>query len=211
MHNFQSSLVLIHSHTLFRLISTGNKRLWEELISYFPFIWHNLHRKRRLQQFFVVAATCLPGYCLATIGGYTYGHWLMGAIYEVCHWDGFRCHDIQPGFIKISQKLIQGIHEHRQAGDCINLLLLFQNKDSRLKMGINFNLNNPHLYQHSPYQWWDLEQTLEAYTLKIKNSSTVALHTRISWTTIWIHCLKPSISIVVLKCQIFGINLYSRD
>jgi hypothetical protein len=40
-----------------------NKKFWEELIAYVPFI-------RRLQQF-LVTGTCLPSRCLVTIGGYT--------------------------------------------------------------------------------------------------------------------------------------------
>jgi hypothetical protein len=47
-----------------------NKKLWEELISYFPLIRHEPHRKRR-EQFLVAAGKCLPSRCLATIGGYT--------------------------------------------------------------------------------------------------------------------------------------------
>jgi hypothetical protein len=43
-----------------------------------------------------------------------------------------------PSFIKIGsaiQKLIRGVTEtHKQYGDCIGLLSLFQNKESRLKM-----------------------------------------------------------------------------
>jgi hypothetical protein len=41
-----------------------------------------------------------------------------------------------PGFIKFGsalQKLIGGIHRHRQHGARISLLSLFQNKESRLK------------------------------------------------------------------------------
>jgi hypothetical protein len=42
-----------------------------------------------------------------------------------------------PSFIKIGsgfQKLIGGIHTHRQHGDLISLLLFFQNKESTLKI-----------------------------------------------------------------------------
>jgi hypothetical protein len=41
-----------------------------------------------------------------------------------------------PSFVKIGlriQKLIRGIHRHRQHGYCISLLLFLQNKESRLK------------------------------------------------------------------------------
>jgi hypothetical protein len=43
-----------------------NKTFWDELITYVPLIRHEQHRKRRLQQFFVVGGTCLPSRCLAT-------------------------------------------------------------------------------------------------------------------------------------------------
>jgi hypothetical protein len=49
----------------------NNKKFWEELIAYFPFIRHEPHRKRRLQRFFFAAGTSLPSRYLATIGGYT--------------------------------------------------------------------------------------------------------------------------------------------
>jgi hypothetical protein len=51
-----------------RAASIGNIKFWEELIAYFPFIRHGLHRKRLVQQFFVAAGTSLPSRCLATIG-----------------------------------------------------------------------------------------------------------------------------------------------
>jgi hypothetical protein len=41
------------------------------MITYFPLIRHGPHRKRRFQQFFMAAGTCLPSRCLATIGEYT--------------------------------------------------------------------------------------------------------------------------------------------
>jgi hypothetical protein len=40
------------------------------MITYFPLLRHGLHRKRRLQQFFVAGGTSLPSCYLATIGGY---------------------------------------------------------------------------------------------------------------------------------------------
>jgi hypothetical protein len=46
----------------------------------------------------VAVGICIPSHCLATTGGYTYT--LMGEIYEVCHWDGLRCHDIHTKFYK---------------------------------------------------------------------------------------------------------------
>jgi hypothetical protein len=58
--------VLQYSYTTL----TNKKKFWEELIAYFPLILlHGQQRKRRLQQFFVAAGTCLPSRCLATIRG----------------------------------------------------------------------------------------------------------------------------------------------
>jgi hypothetical protein len=37
------------------------KNLWEELIAYFPFIRHGLHRKLRVQQFFMVSCIFFRG------------------------------------------------------------------------------------------------------------------------------------------------------
>jgi hypothetical protein len=43
----------------------------EELVAYFPLIWHEQCRKRRLQQFLVTAGTSLPNCYLATTEGHT--------------------------------------------------------------------------------------------------------------------------------------------
>jgi hypothetical protein len=51
--------------------NTENKKFWEELIAHLLLIQHGPHRKRRIQQFFVAAGTCLQSRCLATTGGYT--------------------------------------------------------------------------------------------------------------------------------------------
>jgi hypothetical protein len=40
-------------------------------------IRHGPHRRRRLQQFFVAAGTCLPSLCLAMIGGYRQNYGLF--------------------------------------------------------------------------------------------------------------------------------------
>jgi hypothetical protein len=40
--------------SLFVFVCGRNKKLWEELIVYFPLIRHELHRKRRLQQFILL-------------------------------------------------------------------------------------------------------------------------------------------------------------
>jgi hypothetical protein len=74
-----------------------NKKFWEELIAYFPFIRHGANIKRRLQKFFIAAGTSLPSCYLATKGGIHFteplpsndrgihiqAHRLMGGIYEV--------------------------------------------------------------------------------------------------------------------------------
>jgi hypothetical protein len=46
-----------------------NKKLWKELITYFPLIRHGPHRKRH-QQMFIAAGTSLLCCYLATIGEY---------------------------------------------------------------------------------------------------------------------------------------------
>jgi hypothetical protein len=40
------------------------KKFCEQQIAYFPLIWHNPHKTRRLQKLFVVAETSLPSCCL---------------------------------------------------------------------------------------------------------------------------------------------------
>jgi hypothetical protein len=65
-----SCYFLIHLLHLFR-----NKKFWEEVIAYFPFIWHEPHRKWRLQQFFVTAGTWLPRHGLSTIGDVMRQNW----------------------------------------------------------------------------------------------------------------------------------------
>jgi hypothetical protein len=73
-----------------------NKKFWEEPIAYFPLLQHGLHRKRRLQQFFVATGTSLLNHYLATKGGIHFTepllmiggihiqtHRPMGGIYEV--------------------------------------------------------------------------------------------------------------------------------
>jgi hypothetical protein len=52
-----------------------NKKIWEELITYFPLIRLAPNRKRRVKYgsifayILVAVGTCLPSCCLATIGG----------------------------------------------------------------------------------------------------------------------------------------------
>jgi hypothetical protein len=53
-------------------VETRKKQdVWEELIPSFPLTRHVPHRKRRLQQFFVVGGTSLLSCYLAAIRGYT--------------------------------------------------------------------------------------------------------------------------------------------
>jgi hypothetical protein len=117
----------------------SKSKFWEELIAYFPLIRHGPTRKWSLQQFFVVAGTCLLSRCLATIRGCTYGHtdW----------WEGFMKYDVElgsdsmiyiPSFIKIFsgiRKLICGgnTQTYRQHSNHISLFYFFQNKESSWK------------------------------------------------------------------------------
>jgi hypothetical protein len=48
------------SHIPFSVCKKINKKLLEELITYFALIRHGLHRKRRLEQFFVGRGSHLP-------------------------------------------------------------------------------------------------------------------------------------------------------
>jgi hypothetical protein len=57
--NFHSAITVILSSVLYSLGDDGvgkkqtwNKKLWEELVTYFPMIRHGRHRKRLVQQFF---------------------------------------------------------------------------------------------------------------------------------------------------------------
>jgi hypothetical protein len=49
-----------------------NKKFWEELIAYFPFIRHKPHRKR--SRCLATIRGLLPSHCIATIGGDTQTH-----------------------------------------------------------------------------------------------------------------------------------------
>jgi hypothetical protein len=72
----------------------------------------------------VVVVTFLSSRCLVT---YAYRHRLMEDIYEVCHSDGPRCHDIHTIKIDLGiQKLVRGKgHRHKQYGNLISLVSLF--------------------------------------------------------------------------------------
>jgi hypothetical protein len=66
-----------------------NKKFWEELLAYFP--WYDMgHIENDASNnfsivacVFVTAVTSLRSRCLATIGGYTYRHRLMGGIFSL--------------------------------------------------------------------------------------------------------------------------------
>jgi hypothetical protein len=54
-----------HWHTLrWNWASSINKKFWEELIAYFPLIWHRSHRKVCIQQFFYC---CMCIYCCGNV------------------------------------------------------------------------------------------------------------------------------------------------
>jgi hypothetical protein len=80
-------------------------------------------RSMKLACVFVATVTFLTIRCPATAGDTQ----TDGRIYAVCRWDGLRRHIYISYFIKIGsgiQKLTGGIH--RQHGDLINLLHLFE-------------------------------------------------------------------------------------
>jgi hypothetical protein len=62
----------------------------------------------------------------------------MGGVYEVLRSDGLRCHDIHTEFhtdwFSHSKVDMGGGYTDTQHGDRISLFLLFQNKESRLKI-----------------------------------------------------------------------------
>jgi hypothetical protein len=86
---------------------------------------------------FVAMETFLPSISLATAGWiHIQIHRLMGWMYEVCRWNGLRCHDMHTKFRKdwLSQsKIVMGdTQTHRQHEDREGLLLFFQSKEIRL-------------------------------------------------------------------------------
>jgi hypothetical protein len=108
-----------------------------------PLIQHRPYRKWRAQQFFYcwVCIRCcgnlepLPSNVRGGMNIQT--HRLMGGIYDVRRWDELRCRDIHTKFHKDlfrHSKVDRGDTQiQRQHGDRISLLLLFRNKESRLK------------------------------------------------------------------------------
>jgi hypothetical protein len=127
-----------HGGGVRRRLHTGQ----EELIAYVPLIRHGPHRKRRFQQFsivacvFVAAVKFLLSRCLVTLRWYIYRYRLMGGIYEVCYWDGLICHNIHDKFRKDlfwHSKVDGDTQTHRQHGDLISIIFL-HNKERRLQM-----------------------------------------------------------------------------
>jgi hypothetical protein len=126
--------------------SSSNKKLWEELIAHLALTPHGPHRKRRLRHsfYYFVCIRCRGNVLTKPLPSndkriHTQKHRLMGGIYEVGRWDGFRYHDVYTIFIKIGsaiQKLIGGgdTQTYRQHGDCISLPLFFLNKEHGLKV-----------------------------------------------------------------------------
>jgi hypothetical protein len=92
-----------------------------------------------LLRVFVSAGTFLRRRCLATKGGMQFyrticvtaigihlqTHRLMGGIYEVAVESGSGAMAYMPSFIKIGSGIQKSIHRHRQHGDVIILLLLY--------------------------------------------------------------------------------------
>jgi hypothetical protein len=120
------------SHPGSHSVDIRNKKLWEELIAYFPRIRHGPHRKRRVQDFFCcfVCIRCRFSFRTESLpsndrGVHIQTHRLMGRIYKVRRRDGLKCHDIQ-SLIKTGlgiHKLIWGdTQTHRQHGDRISIL-----------------------------------------------------------------------------------------
>jgi hypothetical protein len=72
-----------------------SKTFWEELIAYFPFVWHGPHRKRRVQFFYCCVCIRCRGNSFTELlpsndlGGYTYRHtdW----------WEGFMKYTFEMG------------------------------------------------------------------------------------------------------------------
>jgi hypothetical protein len=84
------------------LQQTENKKFWEELIAYFPSSNMSIIENNSFifPCVFVAAVMFLPSRWLSTTGVYSYRHRLMGRIYELCLWDGLRCHDMHTKFHK---------------------------------------------------------------------------------------------------------------
>jgi hypothetical protein len=129
-------------HTLLR---PTNKKFWEEIIAYFPSYVPDQIENDASKNSIVACIHCrgkvftdpLPS---TDRGIHVQTYRLMGGIYEVCRWNRLRCHDMHTEFHKDwyrHSKVNWGDSQtHRQHGDRISLLSLFQNKESRQKMEI---------------------------------------------------------------------------
>jgi hypothetical protein len=127
----------------------SNKKFCGDLTAYFSLIRQGPHRKRHLQQFFYgfLYIRCRGNVFNESFPSNARGidiqtHRLMGGIYEVRRWDGLRCHDIHNKFHKdwFTHTHVDGggadLQINRQHGNLISLLLLFQNKENRLKRSL---------------------------------------------------------------------------
>jgi hypothetical protein len=120
----------------------NNKKFWEELIACFP--WYDTgHIENDASNIssvvacvFVTAVTFLPSRRLATIGGFlpsrclaTIGGFLPSrCLATIRVFLPSRCLATIGGYTDI--------HTHRQQRDVISVLSFFQNKESRLKIGV---------------------------------------------------------------------------
>jgi hypothetical protein len=79
--------------------SNGNKKFWEELITYFLRIYHGPHRKRCAKKFFIVECVSVAAvtFLLSSCNGRG-AHRLVEWIYKLRRWDGLRSHDIHTKF-----------------------------------------------------------------------------------------------------------------
>jgi hypothetical protein len=83
----------------FNYPSLPRERLYGLVMGYAHGPTDKAHSIVLLLRVFVAAGTCLVNCCLATIGRINIQTCrLMGGIYEVHHWNGFRCHNIHTEF-----------------------------------------------------------------------------------------------------------------
>jgi hypothetical protein len=127
---------------------------------------------------FVDVVTFLPNCCLATIVGYTYRYtdWREGFMKYAAEM-GWSAMIYVWNFIQIGsaiEKLVGGEYrgKHREHGDCISLLLFFQNKESNLKhLFISRNII-PHI-PSLPSPYLQLHRSTHYHTTQPYNTSTL--------------------------------------
>jgi hypothetical protein len=115
-----------------------SKKFWEELVSYV--LWYDTEGTEKMHQrihllfhVFITSVTFSTSRCLPTTVECIYRHRLVGGIYDGRFWDGLRCHDTHTKFHKDWLRHSEvDTQAHRQHGECISLVLFFQNKKSRL-------------------------------------------------------------------------------